>query len=292
MNSLRFRLHRTSQVGNIRKNTSNNVHQNYRRTVVSSFRPQGQRSKIRCYHGVTQRQKAQGSTPYGISYRALCVPAAVCLVAPSSCEAAWNEPSHASNIQQTRGSSYFELSSSRWKQLRQKVFRALRLFARVVKLMLAVAPVAALYPIQRLTKKKDTRTDAHDIFLDALKENGDKTLGWYFRLCLYSVEWSGAAVIKLMQWASSRPDLFGDDFCVAFSKLQDDTTPHAMKHTVEVMRQAHGDDWAKRIRLEPKVVGSGCIGQGISLFMFLLLFLGVYALITKLFANFLACVNK
>lgn len=76
-----------------------------------------------------------------------------------------------------------------------------------------------------------------------------------------TVESSGAAVIKLMQWASSRPDLFGKDFCRAFSKLQDDTTPHSIQHTHHVLTQAYGHNWHQRIQVDPQVVGSGCIGQ-------------------------------
>ena len=64
-----------------------------------------------------------------------------------------------------------------------------------------------------------------------------------------------------MQWASSCPDLFGESFCVAFSKLQYDTALHAMKHKEELLQQAHGDKWVKRIRVAPKIVGSSCICQ-------------------------------
>lgn len=163
-------------------------------------------------------------------------------------------------------------SPSRWKNFRRKASHALRLFRRLVKLFVAMAPLAAIYPIQRLTHKNDANgaftdgngtenADAHKIFLASLEESKDQKLGWYYRLCLYSVECSGAAVIKLMQWASSRPDLFGKEFCKAFCKLQDDTTPHAMKHTEEILRKVYGNDWATRIQLDRKVVGSGCIGQ-------------------------------
>ena len=85
-------------------------------------------------------------------------------------------------------------------------------------------------------------------------------MGWYLRMCLRCVEWSGAAVIKLMQWAGSRPDMFGHDFCSVFSQLQDNTTPHAYAHTVRMMEDAYGQDWQTKIRLD-KLIGSGCIGQ-------------------------------
>jgi hypothetical protein len=146
-----------------------------------------------------------------------------------------------------------------WKRLARKVRKAFRLWRRFVKLCFALAPVAALYPIQRLSNSLKEKQDAHDAILDA-KQQVDGPLGWYLQLCLTCVEWSGAAVIKMMQWAGSRPDLFGQDFCAVFSRLQDDTTPHSLKHTERVMREAYGKDWKDRIRLGP-VIGSGCIGQ-------------------------------
>ena len=85
-------------------------------------------------------------------------------------------------------------------------------------------------------------------------------MDWYLRVCLQCVEASGAAVIKLMQWAGSRPDLFGHDFCAVFSQLQDSTTPHSFRHTCRVMAEAYGDDWQSKIQLG-EILGSGCIGQ-------------------------------
>jgi len=86
-------------------------------------------------------------------------------------------------------------------------------------------------------------------------------IDWWFDLLLYCVESNGAALIKLMQWASSRPDIFGQRFCDKFQKLQDDTTPHSWKHTQEILARAYGDDWEEHLKLEPKLLGSGCIGQ-------------------------------
>jgi predicted unusual protein kinase regulating ubiquinone biosynthesis (AarF/ABC1/UbiB family) len=157
-----------------------------------------------------------------------------------------------------------ETNLSTWKQVRRKVRRAFRIVARIIKLMIALAPVAALYPIQRLfqtsQKKRDEKLDAHLLALHDEDTIPVGALGWYLRVCLQCVEWSGAAVIKLMQWAGSRPDLFGHEFCSVFSQLQDNTTPHAWSHTEQVMREAYGDDWKDRIALK-KILGSGCIGQ-------------------------------
>lgn len=149
---------------------------------------------------------------------------------------------------------------SGWKSTRWKILKAFRLWRRLVKLVFTLAPVAALYPLQKLLKwKKSKDENVHDVMM-VDNNNVDGPLGWYLNMCLYCVECSGAAVVKLMQWAGSRPDLFGHDFCAVFSRLQDDTTPHSWRYTERVMRNAYGDDWKDRITLG-KVIGSGCIGQ-------------------------------
>jgi aarF domain-containing kinase len=74
------------------------------------------------------------------------------------------------------------------------------------------------------------------------------------------VELSGAAMIKIMQWAGSRPDMFGRDFCSVFSQLQDDTTPHPWKYTEQVMIDAYGENWHDHVTLG-EILGSGCIAQ-------------------------------
>ena len=66
---------------------------------------------------------------------------------------------------------------------------------------------------------------------------------------------------QIPKWASSRPDLFGEDFCEVFSRLQDDTTPHELEHTIKILEDAYGKDWENQIQLG-EIIGSGCIGQG------------------------------
>lgn len=165
-----------------------------------------------------------------------------------------------------------------WKDanVAQKAKRVWRLVKRLVKLTVTLAPVATLYPLYYLltlnennNNNNDKKEDAHVIVLRHDDDDDDladrntlngRMRGWYLRLCLRCVEHSGAAVIKLLQWSSSRPDLFGHDFCRIFSKLQDDTTPHSWRHTKRLMQQAYGGDWRERIQLD-EILGSGCIGQ-------------------------------
>jgi ABC1 atypical kinase-like domain len=144
--------------------------------------------------------------------------------------------------------------------------RALRMFVRATKLLCTLAPVMALYPVWRLAQNRtETPIDVHELALMTdMQKHGVGPLSWYLYLCLACVEWSGAAVIKLMQWAGSRPDMFGHEFCAVFSRLQDNTTPHAWRHTEKVLREAYGDKWHERIKIHNRnksILGSGCIGQ-------------------------------
>jgi len=158
---------------------------------------------------------------------------------------------------------------SLWMTLR----RILRVIRRIFKLSITLSPIVALYPMQYLCgvildpnriSNGEGIQDAHDIALASLAGSSSNRpwgpTGWYYDLCLYCVECSGAAAIKMMQWAGSRPDMFGQDFCSVFSQLQDDTTPHSWNHTERLLRKTFGRHWEKRIRLD-EILGSGCIAQ-------------------------------
>ena len=166
-----------------------------------------------------------------------------------------------------------EQNKTVWSQIKH----VLRLIRRLLKLTIALTPVVALYPIQSLllhNSKKgtlledDKLRDAQEIVLSSLSSTSDainkttssKLLNLYYQLCLYCIEWSGAAPIKIMQWAGSRPDMFGAEFCSIFSQLQDDTTPHSWAHTRRELQKSFGGDWSSHIELG-EILGSGCIAQ-------------------------------
>ena len=150
---------------------------------------------------------------------------------------------------------------NRLRRLRRKARRALRMVARATQLLLTFAPLAALYPVAKILRSVGLGSaEQMDRALGSDKPADAGVAEWYLKLCLWCVESSGAAVIKLMQWASSRPDMFGERFCEVFGALQDSTTPHAWRHTEETLRRAYGEEWKERIRLG-KILGSGCIGQ-------------------------------
>jgi predicted unusual protein kinase regulating ubiquinone biosynthesis (AarF/ABC1/UbiB family) len=159
--------------------------------------------------------------------------------------------------------------------LLSRIKRVLRMIRRILKLTIVFSPVVVLYPLHLLTwrifvgrnidENNDQVTDAHDLALNSISFNDSsslKPIGWYYQLCLYSVEYSGAACIKIMQWAGSRPDMFGHNFCAVFSKLQDSTRPHSWKYTKKAMKDAYGENWEEKVKLDQNdILGSGCIGQ-------------------------------
>ena len=84
----------------------------------------------------------------------------------------------------------------------------------------------------------------------------------WWTVCVRACEHSGALLIKLAQWSSSRPDLFGEQVCSRFSHLQDNTTAHAWRHTEAALTREFGDDWPSRLRIDQDaLLGSGCIAQ-------------------------------
>ena len=154
-----------------------------------------------------------------------------------------------------------------WKRVGANVKRGIRMLLRAIKLMFTLAPVVALYPVSQMLVYSQSGNHKEMTPQEiALSEDSDAAvagaLGWYLRMCLRCVEYSGAAVIKLMQWAGSRPDMFGHEFCQVFSKLQDDTTPHAWRHTEQMLREAYGENWKEFLTIQKDdILGSGCIGQ-------------------------------
>ncbi|KAE8613255.1 hypothetical protein XENTR_v10007642 [Xenopus tropicalis] len=84
----------------------------------------------------------------------------------------------------------------------------------------------------------------------------------WLRLLLKATETSGPACIKLGQWASTRRDLFSEDFCNLFSKLHVKVTPHPWEYTERCLHRAFGTHWNRVLRFHSREpVGSGCVAQ-------------------------------
>ncbi|ELW68845.1 Putative aarF domain-containing protein kinase 2 [Tupaia chinensis] len=117
----------------------------------------------------------------------------------------------------------------------------LRIWLRAGVLLVKFFPLLLLYPLTYLTP-------------------GVSAL--WLHLLLKATETSGPTYIKLGQWASTRRDLFSEEFCARFSKLHVRVTPHSWTHTERFLRQAFGEDWGCVLSFEDQEpVGSGCVAQ-------------------------------
>nr|XP_057930949.1 uncharacterized aarF domain-containing protein kinase 2 [Doryrhamphus excisus] len=125
-------------------------------------------------------------------------------------------------------------------QVHRLVF-LLHLGLRALVLFLKFGPILLLSPLVLVS------TRWASFWLDAL---------------LWVTESSGATFIKLGQWASTRRDIFSEDFCERFSRLHVKVRPHPWAHTKQCLRRAFGDGWRNVLMFESKEpVGSGCVAQ-------------------------------
>ncbi|XP_051007634.1 uncharacterized aarF domain-containing protein kinase 2 [Acomys russatus] len=122
-----------------------------------------------------------------------------------------------------------------------RVLLCLRLGLRAGVLLAKFFPLLFLYPLTYLAPSLSTL---------------------WLRLLLKATETSGPTYIKLGQWASTRRDLFSEDFCAQFSKLHVQVTPHPWARTEYLLQQAFGEDWGSLLFFETQEpVGSGCVAQ-------------------------------
>ncbi|XP_061139218.1 uncharacterized aarF domain-containing protein kinase 2 [Syngnathus typhle] len=122
-----------------------------------------------------------------------------------------------------------------------KLIFLLRLGLRAIVLFLKFSPILLLSPLVLLSARWAS------CWLDAL---------------LWVTESSGPAFIKLGQWASTRRDIFPQEFCDRFSRLHVKVHPHSWAHTKQCLKRAFGKDWKNVLVFESKKpVGSGCVAQ-------------------------------
>eukprot|EP00053_Salpingoeca_punica_P019117 m.191590 g.191590 ORF g.191590 m.191590 type:complete len:603 (+) comp17571_c1_seq1:71-1879(+) len=77
----------------------------------------------------------------------------------------------------------------------------------------------------------------------------------------WAIQRSGPAYIKFVQWASTRNDLFSDEFCDRAKAMHSNARKHSWAHTEEALVVAFGKDWHTFIQLDPTPIGSGCVAQ-------------------------------
>ncbi|XP_043825272.1 uncharacterized aarF domain-containing protein kinase 2 [Dromiciops gliroides] len=117
----------------------------------------------------------------------------------------------------------------------------LRIWFRACVLLVKFTPLLLLYPFTYLVPNFYT-----------------PWLNWL----LMATESSGPTYIKLGQWASTRRDLFSEEFCTKFSRLHVQVAPHTWAHTQHLLQKVFGNEWGRALHFESQEpVGSGCVAQ-------------------------------
>jgi aarF domain-containing kinase len=60
---------------------------------------------------------------------------------------------------------------------------------------------------------------------------------------VWAIEKAGPTFVKLVQWATTRNDLFSTEFIQNFSKLQDNTMGHSWKDTIVLLEDSYGKNY-------------------------------------------------
>uniref|UniRef100_A0A673BDN2 ABC1 atypical kinase-like domain-containing protein n=1 Tax=Sphaeramia orbicularis TaxID=375764 RepID=A0A673BDN2_9TELE len=157
------------------------------------------------------------------------------------CWGAVNATSYAATCQEATLVSHKTERKSLAKVQVHKIVFVLHLSLRALVLLLKFGPLLLLSPLALVSTRWASR------WLDAL---------------LWVTESSGATFIKLGQWASTRRDIFPQEFCERFSRLHVKVRPHSWAHTKQCLRRAFGEAWRRVFVFESKEpVGSGCVAQ-------------------------------
>jgi hypothetical protein len=118
---------------------------------------------------------------------------------------------------------------------------------RMVTLGCLAAPLGVLVPMNWMFGGLAGRgkTDNGDEDASLLKRYHVSLTKKTWDYALWAVETAGPTYIKLVQWASTRNDLFSPEFVGHFSKLQDETRGHSWRETEVALERAFGKEWRK-----------------------------------------------
>ena len=84
--------------------------------------------------------------------------------------------------------------------------------------------------------------------------------GWRYIMAV--LQTAGPAFIKLGQWASTRRDIFTEDFCRALSELHVHCHSHSWEDTVIQLDSSLGQDWSSWLLITDHTpIGSGSVAQ-------------------------------
>ncbi|GMF11952.1 unnamed protein product [Phytophthora lilii] len=83
----------------------------------------------------------------------------------------------------------------------------------------------------------------------------------WWELALWIAQVSSPTVMKFLQWASTRRDMFPASFCDRFEKFHEHAPMHSWQQTEDALRMAFGDKWRDVLEVDSDPIGSGCIAQ-------------------------------
>jgi aarF domain-containing kinase len=135
-------------------------------------------------------------------------------------------------------SSYCEATFSHFTLL-EKTYVVLRF----VYLSILFSPSAILYGISRLFRSSKLESVAWSYTMRALQT-------------------AGPAFVKLGQWASTRRDIFSEEFCNSLSQLHSCCHSHQWQDTRRTLEEEFGHDWENILEIaDQEPIGSGCVAQ-------------------------------
>ena len=89
---------------------------------------------------------------------------------------------------------------------------------------------------------------------------GMESAAWTYTMRALQI--AGPAFVKLGQWASTRRDLFTEEFCNSLSQLHTSCQPHRWKDTAKTLEEEFGGRWMEVLTIrDQEPVGSGCVAQ-------------------------------
>lgn len=109
---------------------------------------------------------------------------------------------------------------------------------------IALGSLAGRQPARQLQSEDEEEALSADK-LSMLQRYHQKMTKSTWNYALWAIESAGPTFIKLVQWASTRNDLFSPEFVGHFSKLQDETRGHAWRETEHALERAYGKEWKK-----------------------------------------------
>ena len=187
-----------------------------------------------------------GAAAVAVAWAATRAPGATLVRAPVHAEAA-SVPAEESALTPTTTKARLERwlapepTDAGWRQVLWLAWDWTRTWVRAGRLLVLFVPILCTAPLAVLVPRLAAP---------------------FFRLLATTLELAGPTYIKLGQWASTRPDLFPDDMCVALTTLHDQIAPHAFADTAAILSTALGRPWTEVFATVDAVpIGSGCIAQ-------------------------------